>query len=166
MKKKILIYVGILCIITFFAWLSIKVLNENNQNNYINYEYHVTLKYNKDWISSSGYSNKFVGKNGFFQISAFDGQNWDIDEVAKHEVSHHLLPYGSNPQISQLTINRHEARIIIPSEDQAKEMNSQAEIIIKYPQVLEVDGDTYYYFILWADKNHIQKIAKSLKFIS
>lgn len=141
-------------------------MNQNNKlSKYINKEYQITLDYDKDWTQNTGYSNKFEGKNGFFQINAFNGQDWSIDEVAKHNASHKLLPYGSNPQISKLMIQGHEARLIIPSEDQAKEMNNQAEIIIKYPKEVEINGDRYYYFILYADKNHIQTIAKTLRFL-
>ncbi|QHQ63153.1 hypothetical protein Ana3638_22215 [Anaerocolumna sedimenticola] len=62
-------------------------------------------------------------------------------------------------------IDGQEAGLIIPSEDQVKEFNNQAEVIIKYPKVLKNNGNQYYFFIMYADKNNIQSIAKTIKFI-
>ena len=135
-----------------------------NLATYVNREYHIYLKYCSDWKQNYNYSDRFEGKDGFFQINALDSQGRDIDAVAKQEASHELEPYGSNPQIFNLIIQGQEARLIIPSSDQIEEMNHQAEVIVRYPTPIEIDGGRYNYFLLYADKEHIQDIAKTIRF--
>ena len=55
--------------------------------------------------------------------------------------------------------------MIKPSEDEPKEEKEMAELIIKYPRPIQINSDKYYYFVLWSDKQHIEKIAKTIKFI-
>ena len=45
-----------------------------------------------------------------------------------------------------------------------KEEKEAAELIIKYPKPIQIDSFTYYYFVLWADKNHIEQIAQTIQF--
>lgn len=157
---------SVLYLLLFFFTTKQDTKQDNDYSTYENIEHNVTLEYCKDWKQNFDYYNRFEGKEGFFQITAFDGLGWSIDEVANYEAAHKLLPYGSNPEISKLSLDGMEARLIMPSNDQAKEMNNQAEIIIKYPITIEINGSTFSYFILYANSNHILKIAKTVKFIS
>lgn len=154
-----------------FTWGISKYKDNYNGdiNDYCTYEnsrYRITLRYEKEWKQNSDYINRFDGEDGFFQITAFDGDGWTIDEVTKHEDNHKLIPYGKNPVISKLSIHGLDTRLIMPSKDQVKEMNKQAEIIVKYPNAIEIDGFAYYFLILYADKEHILQIAKSIEYIS
>jgi hypothetical protein len=130
---------------------------------YENKKFHVSLQYPKDWKPNNQYYNKYEGEDGYLQIMAYDGENQTIDEVATHEATHKLKPYGSKPVISQLTIKGQGARLITPSDDQPEQYQHQAEIIIKYPRNIEVDGQTFSYFLLIVDKNHIKKIANTIQ---
>lgn len=133
---------------------------------YKNKEYNVSLKYNKDWKANNKNINRYEGEDGFFQISAYNGQNLGIDEVADNEANHKLKPYGSKPQISKLVVQGQEARLIMPSEDQPAEENNAAEVIIKYPKGIKISGDMYFYLIVNADKGNINKIINTIKFIN
>ncbi|MDD7795877.1 peptidase M56 [Clostridium sp. 'White wine YQ'] len=168
MKSKAKIYLpfGILLIFVFLLCISNKVMAKENTKYYESKKFNISLRYNKDWSKSAGYSDKFEGKDGFFQISASTGKDLSIDEVAKNEATHILEPFGSNPKIIKITIDGEEARLIMPSSDQSKDFSNQAELIVKYPKAITIDNEAYYYFILWADKNHIESISKTLKFIS
>jgi len=85
--------------------------------------------------------------------------------VAEADANHILKPYGTTPSITKLEIQGKEVRLIKPSEDQPKEEKEMAELIIKYPRPIQINSDKYYYFVLWSDKQHIEEIAKTIKFI-
>ncbi len=132
---------------------------------YYNKTYKISLKYPAEWKLNPKYFNKYEGKDGFFQISASSGKDLSIDEIVKFETNHLLKPYGSEPKIKNLKIQGFEARLIIPSNDQLGELNNQAALIATYPKPIIINDTTYYYFVLWADKNHIEEISKTIEFI-
>lgn len=125
---------------------------------YSNSTYNVTFQYPASW-------QPYEGEDGFFQLSAISGEGLPIDEVYRFEAYHKLQPYGSQPKIESLKIEGQEARLILPSDDQPQEIRSQAGLIIQYPNPIQISGTTYYYFVLWAEQNHIRKIAETLRFI-
>jgi hypothetical protein len=132
---------------------------------YVNPKYRVTFDYNKEWKQVSGYTEKYEGKDGFFQVDAYNGANQTLDEVANNLDAHKLKPFGSKPYIQSIFINGREGRLILPSDDQTADFHNQAEVILKYPNVVEIDGNQYSYFLLLADKNHLQEIANTIQFI-
>lgn len=132
---------------------------------YSNSTYNVSFKYPVSWQLKQGYDNRYEGGDGFFQLSAISGEGLTIDEVYKFEAYHKLQPYGSQPKIESLKIEGQEARLILPSDDQAGEMKNQAGLILQYPNSIQISGTKYYYFVLWADQNHIRKITETLRFI-
>ena len=73
-----------------------------------------------------------------------------------------LRPYGTTPKIIPLRNQYSEACTILPSSAQPPEMNGQAAYIVKYSKPIELGGEMYNYFILWADKDHIDKISSTL----
>jgi len=143
--------------------------NEDTSNwkSYSNSHYNIELRYPPYWQlkEEATYAHRYEGKDGFFLISAVSGQKLSIDEVCKNEAYHKLEPYGSEPKIEKLKIDNQDACLIIPSADQVKAMKNQSALIVHYPQPIQISGETYNYFILYADKNHINEIAKTLKFI-
>lgn len=167
--KKLLILASSFLVIVIISLLTTKLIMVSKQNQdkkqYVNYEYGISLQYDSTWERDDRYMDRFGGENGFFQINAFDGEAMDIDQVANHQVSHQLVPYGSNPTITALNIDGQEARLIIPSEDQEKEFDNQAELIVTYPKPKKIRSEEYYYFILYADKYNIENIAKTIEFI-
>lgn len=54
----------------------------------------------------------------------------------------------------------------MPSADQIKENNNQAELIVKYPQKIKINGNPYSYLIIWADTDHIRELSQTIKFLS
>ncbi|WP_379138869.1 peptidase M56 [Paenibacillus sp. sgz500958] len=128
---------------------------------YNNEEFHISLNYPSNWSENKSYDPaRLEGQDGFFQISASEGDS--IDQVAEREINHVLKPYGSKPQIESLSIEGNEAQLILPSEDQPKDMIGQAELIIKYPQAVGIDNEDYSFFIVSADVEHIREIASTI----
>jgi TolB protein len=147
-----------------------KVIKEETTNwkTYSNPVYNIELKYPSDWQlrEEIAFTHKYEGDDGFFQISVISGENLTIDEVCENEAYHKLKPYGSQPKIQKLEVQNQEACLILPSNDQSKPMKNQSALIVKYPQPIEIKKlGSYNYFILWADRDHVKKIIKTLKFI-
>ncbi|WP_264737773.1 LysM peptidoglycan-binding domain-containing protein [Cytobacillus firmus] len=137
-------------------------LLDGTQKTYTNTTYKVTFQYPSNWRKVN--EERYEGADGFFQISAISaGEN--LDEVCHGEAFHPLRPYGSMPSILKTRIQNQEACYIFPSADQPAEMLNQAALIVRYPTPITIQGETYNYFILWADQPHLKEIALSLIFL-
>ncbi|HZK55596.1 MAG TPA: peptidase M56 [Desulfosporosinus sp.] len=166
--KKIYEFVILIIVISLLGGCGIQGTSKTPSENqvFLNQEFHVSLQYPSTWKANNNYSPaRYEGDNGYFQISAFDGKGWSIDQVAESDANHLLKPYGTTPSITKLEIQGKEVRLIKPSEDQPKEEKQKAELIIKYSKPIQINSDEYYYFVLWSDKQHIEEIAKTIKFI-
>ncbi|MDQ0874326.1 hypothetical protein QFZ77_002985 [Paenibacillus sp. V4I3] len=137
-----------------------------NYNIYKNVDYQVEFQYPKSWKPVTGYTPaKYEGTDGYFLISAVSGVGLNIDDVVKFNAYHKLQPFGSRPKIESLSISGQEARLILPSTDQDEHMHNEASLIIKYPSPVTINGDKYYYLIIYADQNHIYQIGNTVTFI-
>jgi TolB protein len=128
---------------------------------YTNTAFKIQLQYPGHWQKVT--EERYEGQDGFFQISAVFSEE-SMNEVCQNEGFHQLLPYGTQPQIIPTQIQYQEACFIYPSADQPPEMKNQAALIVRYPTPIQIDGTTYNYFILWADKDHIEDISFTLRF--
>ena len=129
---------------------------------YRNSAYNVSFYYPMNWVRVT--DERYEGPDGFFQISAIMSEA-DIHEVCRSEAFHPLRPYGSNPRIIPAVIQSQAACYIFPSADQPAEMGNQSALIVKYPEPVVIQGSSYPYFILWADRGHILQLSRTLKFI-
>lgn len=118
---------------------------------YTNRTYRVTFKYPTNWRRVTDV--KYEGATGFFQIDATSAQN--INQACRNEAFHELNPYGSEPRIRRTRIIGQRACLIFPSDDQPAEMKEQAAAVIRYLQQVEIGGQTYNFFILRTDKDHL-----------
>lgn len=146
--------------ITALQWSPLAV--SISEKIYSNSDFHIQFHYPSHWTKVE--DERYVGPDGFFQISAL-ASNEDIDTVCQNEAFHQLRPYGTAPRIVQTRIQNQEACFIFPSQEQPTEMRGQAALIVKYPTSVVIDETRYHYFILWADKNHINEIGRSVTFI-
>lgn len=126
---------------------------------YKNLQYKIELKYPYDWYLDDKTSDRYTGENGFFQVGLIQSNN-DIDTVTNMDAYHITKPYGNKPIITKYTIKDYEARVIMPSD------NNQASIIIKYKKPVIIDQTIYQYLIIWADKEHIMNIIKTINIIN
>lgn len=131
---------------------------------YTNRDFQITLQYPAAWRQVSGYDERYGGPDGFFQLSAMSGQGWTLYQVCDSHARHKLQPYGSQPQIERVEVQSQEACLILPSSDQTTDMQGQAALIVRYPQPVQIRGEVYHYFILWADGEHIRDIGDTLRF--
>lgn len=124
--------------------------------------YQVSFPYPVDWRPVS--ETRFEGASGFVGISAL-ASDLPFHELCRSEAYHQLMPYGSSPRIVPGRVQGQEACYIFPSADQAPEFRRQSALIAIYPKPVVVNGNTYPYFILWADLDHIHVIVNGLRFL-
>ena len=163
--KKPAFWVIVAAVLAVCAAVIVFAANPSKNAAYISENYKISLRYPSYWKLNPNYVERYEGKDGFFQVGAIDGENMSIDEVAKNDAFHKLNPYGSHPKIINRKIDGQEARLILPSADQAEEMHNQAGLIVKYPDAVKIGDSAYHYIILWADEAHIEQIGNSLTFL-
>jgi TolB protein len=146
--------------ITALQWSPTPI--EHLSKTYTSSIYKVKLQYPAHWQRVN--DERYEGPDGFFQISAIASDS-TIDEVCHNEAFHQLMPYGSQPRINKTQIQNQEACFIFPSQDQPKEMRGQAALIVRYPKPIQIDGNTYNFFILWADQEHMNETSSTLTFL-
>jgi len=129
---------------------------------YTNETFDVNFQYPASWQKVN--NERYEGDDGFFQLSALAGSDL-IDRVCHDEAFQKLMPYGSAPQIIKSLNPYLQSCTIKPSADQQIEMNGQAAFIANYPSPIIIDGMSYNYFILWADKEHIDGISSTVLFL-
>ncbi len=162
---KIAILAGMAVLISalliFHPW---KGKEDASSNRYISKDYKVTLVYPEVWEAVDGNKERYVGTNGFFEVSAA-GKSLNVAALAGSETNHVLRPYGTNPTIEYTDIDGKEAAIIMPSGDQDPSMENQAALLVAYPEPVRINNNDYYYLVLWADKDHIRELGKTLNFL-
>ncbi|MEK4461448.1 hypothetical protein MHB56_04200 [Paenibacillus sp. FSL H8-0315] len=166
--KKRWLWVLVIAVIVLAGTVIGMLVTQTGLATFTSNAYGVSLKYPTEWVVDSADDKKGQGEDGFFQLSAMSGEGQSIDEVAEIVASHQLKPYGSNPQITELTLERlkeeEKAKLIMPSADQGEEWNHQAALIIKYPEAVKIGDDVYYYFILQGDTEHVEEIGQTVRF--
>ncbi|WP_238458028.1 TolB family protein [Alkalihalobacterium alkalinitrilicum] len=148
--------------ITSVSW-SPTSKNSLPRRTYENPLYRVRFQYPMNWTEVS--PERYEGVDGFFQISALSaGPN--IRQVCLDEAFHPLMPYGTQPRLFHTNIQNQEACFIFPSFDQPPEMRGQAALIVRYPKPIQIDDETYNYFILWASNQYIYSLASTLMLLA
>ncbi|MEK5039374.1 LysM peptidoglycan-binding domain-containing protein [Sporosarcina sp. FSL K6-3457] len=107
---------------------------------------------------------RYEGDDGYFQISALFGSE-NMDEVCHAEAFQQSMPYGSAPRMIHSQNSYEQTCMILPSADQPANRQGLAVYIAAYPSPMTIDGVNYNYFILWADKEHIEDIAATVLFL-
>jgi TolB protein len=59
-------------------------------------------------------------------------------------------------------VDGQEACLILPSDDQPEAMEGQAALVVTYPEPISIGDESYAFLILWADQDHIRRIAESV----
>jgi LysM repeat protein len=129
---------------------------------YRNPDYQVRFYYPENWQRI--YDTRYEGSGGFFQVSVYAGQN--LEQVCQKEAYHVLNPYGCQPTVRQFEVAHQPAYLILPSEDQPKEMANQAALIVSYQVPIQIRDQIFPFFVLWSNTYHIQPITDSLEFLS
>ncbi|NSW84226.1 MAG: PD40 domain-containing protein [Syntrophothermus sp.] len=136
---------------------------------YLNPAYGVYLEFPRHWRPRPGYDDvagipgSYGGDDGFFLVSAMNGEGLTPEEVARHEASHKLKPYGERPRLEKTTVNGREGYFVFPSPELG--VGAGACCVVPYPRPVAITGEKYHYFILYGDAKHIRDLAASLRFL-
>jgi TolB protein len=131
---------------------------------YVSSDYKVKFEYPRDWHPVEGTKgHRFEGADGFFEVGAAD-KNIDVSNLYGPALPSVERPYGSSPVVEDTEVGSEKAALVTPSQDQSSNMQGQSALVVSYPEPIELSGNMYSYFILWADKEHIRDIADTLRF--
>ena len=141
---------------------------------YVDSTYQVTLRFPGDWKRDpliyrdrpyfAPERRLHVVQRGFFQLLVEGGENHTPEQVCKGAAEHILRPFGENPTVRRMTVQGQSACLVWPSKDHGAPWD--AEVVIKYPEPVEIDGDSYSLLVLDADKDYILAIIRTLRFLS
>jgi PASTA domain len=114
------------------------------------------------WEPGQG-GEEWIGDDGFVQVAA-RGAAGTIDELAEAVVGHQLAPYGTEPTIEELVVDRQTARLVMPSADGTTLFGFlHGEILATPDSALVIRGESYAYVTVVADIDHIREIAASIR---
>lgn len=129
--------------------------------------YKISFQYPSSWRRNPRYEDKYEGKTGFFEITDFDSTEDNINEAVQQEVKEPYSPFGSNPVVLDVTVDGQPGRIIYPSADQSDYfVDRDAALLIQYPTPIELNDKPYTYVIIWASRDYIPILARTLKFVN
>lgn len=172
MKKNVFFFLGLI-LIAIAALTVVAVTKKEARAIYHNEFFGVALEYPLAWQANlhrettNGTPTWFSGKDGFFGIDAAAGDDRNerfFDDAINNIIHHKLMPYGKNPTVQQLVLRGQKARLVIPSDDQPAAMNQQSVLVVQYPNSITIAGNSFNFFVLYADKNHIHSIINTLQF--
>lgn len=133
---------------------------------FVSTRYQVSFKYPTDWVKNPRYADKYEGPTGFFEIGDFSGIGETIDQAVQQQINEAYQPYGSNPTVRNFMVDGQPARVIYPSDDQSSFFNDrEVAIVVQYRQPIIVNGEPYKYVVIWTDKDHVQLILSTFKFV-
>jgi len=158
-----------LMVVAGFLWYTGRIaLNFESLTTYANPMLGVSFRYPAAWQPDARYgaigniAGRYEGDNGFFGVDAISA-NYNINIVTENLANHKLKPYGVRPQILTLTVGRQEARVIIPSKDQAS-VKKEVALIVRYPKPVRIKSDSYNFLLVVGDPSHIKMFAETLSF--
>lgn len=141
---------------------------------YVNPDFKVLLRYPSYWkpdLTKGGFNGSYLsfknaGGGGFFGIDAVGAEgNIPIEQAIQNVAQGVGKPYGSSPKVSSTTLAGMEARVIEPSSDQPVSHKNEVGVLVRYPKPVGISSSTYYFFMLYGDRDHIQSLGENLQFI-
>lgn len=133
---------------------------------YSNRVYRVVLRHPPEWQGPmEGTAVRHEGTSGFFDLGAASGGGATLNEVCRSDAGHKLNPFGTRPRIESLRVQGQEACLILPSSDQPRDMKGHSQLLVRYPEPVQVGGSRYELLALYADRDHVRAIARTLRFL-
>lgn len=140
-------------------------IDPDGQKTFKSNSYKISFKYPATWIKNTAYKERYEGDSGYFELGEIEAPGKNLDEVVRQEIKSPFKPYGTNPTVTDVTLDGEPAKLIIPSGDQATCFDKETALIVKNKAPIMVDGEPYDYLMIWADQNHVDEMIASFKFI-
>jgi len=139
---------------------------------YSNPYFKISFGYPSTWLPDQVMSalpdvpSGFRGDGGFFAIDALGGNpSLSLHQAIEGFVSDPSRIYGGNPEVVAVRIAGQEGGFIFPSRDQSPELGSRSAFVIRYPEPVRIRDNIYYFFVIHADRAHIEALAQTLAFL-
>ena len=129
----------------------------------------VEIYYPEDWSFSSMSENPdtasswYSGHDGHFRFYTIKAES--LDSAVERYINHENQLFGSDPAVEEFQIRGQDARMIIPSADQSIGTAGDSVVIIRLPKPVRACSPPCHYLVLWADVEHLWKIAKTIRFL-
>lgn len=129
--------------------------------------FRVSFKHPASWRATAGQTedDSLEGATGFVFLSGIDGRPPSVVEAVLSETTGQRMPYGTKPVVVSTRVDGQEGRLVMPSSDQPAEMRGRAMLMLKYPKPVPFSTESYHYLAVYADKDHIQRIMRTLRFL-
>ena len=132
----------------------------------------VSFKYPENWTADprggafSGIPLRYEGSDGYFGVDALAApEEASFEDVVKQiVVDNPNKPYGSKPVVKLTQTGGLESRVVLPSDDQSAEAKNEALFIARYPEQIKIGDNLFGFFMLYAHKNYLEDILKTLRF--
>lgn len=132
----------------------------------------VSFKYPADWIvdaEGGAYQDiplRHEGTLGYVGIDAIaleKGLTFEnlLDQLVTKNT---LVPYGTRPIVKSTEIDGLEAMVILPSDDQPSQANNEAIFLARYPVERKIGDNLFGLFILYAHKDFLEDILRTMHF--
>jgi TolB protein len=172
MKRYIFVLAVLVCLPAALA-VTPDSSSEQGWQTYIDGTYKVMLRCPAEWKPDPSYNDRlYLGTErrlnsiarGFFQGLVEGDESSTPEQSCKGLAEHVVRPFGGNPTIRRMKVDGQSACLVWPSKDQGAPWD--AEVVIKYPTPVEIDGERYSLLGVDADKDYILAIIRTLKFMT
>lgn len=109
------------------------------------------------------------GADGYVKVSAMAGSP-TVADACRADAFHRMQPYGPQPRVESVVIDRQPGCRIVPTVRTAVEDRIPAGLILKHPRPVELEPRhvhtrPYPYLVIWVDPRHLGMVERSLRFI-
>jgi hypothetical protein len=118
----------------------------------------IAFEYPAEWQNVPGEADRYAGDTGFFAVEPMGAPDAALDVICTALATDAELPFGTAPTIEYITVAAQPACLLLPSADQAPEMNGQAVVVATYPAPITVttpEEATYGYVAIYGDQGHL-----------
>jgi TolB protein len=131
---------------------------------YSNPVFGISFEYPANWQRSPGDVERYGGVSGFFEIELISKETMTIDEVVATVLWDRIKAWADPGRTERLQIQGQEARLFV-SEGQAPEyVEGEAWLLVQLPRPVQTAGQKYNFLELWADRDHVGDIVRTLRF--
>jgi TolB protein len=128
----------------------------------------VSMSFPGSWERVGDYEERYQGSDGFVSLGAKATETFaTIQSVCEDEMNHVLQPFGADPGVQYMLIDGQEACVIFPSDDQNPTMENVAEIVVRYPFTLTINGSSFSFAFLqvFVTRDYASEIIPTIQFI-
>ncbi len=135
---------------------------EPRWTSYSSATYKVTLRHPPDWPAPM---DGEASPPYYFALSAASIGELSLADFCHFAASHRMMPFGPDPAVyTDVEFAGQPACVIEPTGDPSSSRLAMAQVVVRYPEPVEVGSGRYEVFILNAQLGQLSAIAATLRF--